>query len=194
MERASRASRRVRSLMRMKYFFSASWRMRRTKRRRTPPSSSGPMSCAAAEPCEKRLARLPCRNPFFNRRNHPSSCGVRRVRDGRHKPADKPRHGGGTWTTAGSDSTTTRPKERCAALLWEGATGQSPVPSAAPTAPPVMLTPITTARLNDVDPKAWLADVPARTADLPASRPHELLPWEWKRLREADKPADQQAA
>lgn len=58
----------------------------------------------------------------------------------------------------------------------------------------VMLTLITTARLNDVDPKAWLADVLARTADLPASRLHELLPWEWKRLREADKPADQQAA
>ncbi|MER8613156.1 IS66 family transposase [Mesorhizobium sp. M1216] len=58
----------------------------------------------------------------------------------------------------------------------------------------VMLTLITTARLNDVDPKAWLADALARIADLPASRLHELLPWEWKRLREADKPADQQAA
>ncbi|MER8563484.1 IS66 family transposase [Mesorhizobium sp. M0578] len=58
----------------------------------------------------------------------------------------------------------------------------------------VMLTLITTARLNDVDPKAWLADVLARIADLPASRLHELLPWEWKRLREADKAADQQAA
>ena len=58
----------------------------------------------------------------------------------------------------------------------------------------VMLTLITTARLNDVDPKAWLADVLARIADLPASRLHELLPWEWKRLREAEKPADQQAA
>ncbi|MET3583556.1 hypothetical protein ABID19_006621 [Mesorhizobium robiniae] len=40
---------------------------------------------------------------------------------------------------------------------------------------------ITTAGLNDVDPKAWLADVLARIADLPASRLHELLPWEWKR-------------
>lgn len=58
----------------------------------------------------------------------------------------------------------------------------------------VMLTLITTARLNDVDPKAWLAEVLARIADLPASRLPELLPWEWKRLREADKPADQQAA
>ncbi|WP_458309359.1 transposase domain-containing protein [Bradyrhizobium sp. 195] len=33
-----------------------------------------------------------------------------------------------------------------------------------------MLTVITTCRLNDVDPKAWLADVLARIADLPASR------------------------
>lgn len=34
--------------------------------------------------------------------------------------------------------------------------------------------------LNVVDPKAWLADVFARIADLPISRLHELLPWEWK--------------
>jgi non-homologous end joining protein Ku len=54
--------------------------------------------------------------------------------------------------------------------------------------------PRTTCRLNDVDPKAWLADVLARIADLPASRLHELLPWEWKLLRQAEKPADQQAA
>ena len=53
---------------------------------------------------------------------------------------------------------------------------------------------ITTCRLNDVDPKAWLADVLARIADLPASRLHELLPWEWKLLRKADRPAEQQAA
>ena len=58
----------------------------------------------------------------------------------------------------------------------------------------IMLTMITTCRLNDVDPKAWLADVLARIADLPASRLHELLPWEWKLLRQADNPADQQAA
>lgn len=58
----------------------------------------------------------------------------------------------------------------------------------------VMLTMITTCRLNDVDPKAWLADVLARIADLPASRLHEMLPWEWKSLREAENPADQQTA
>ncbi|MGY4473647.1 hypothetical protein ACVILL_001061 [Bradyrhizobium sp. USDA 3364] len=40
----------------------------------------------------------------------------------------------------------------------------------------IMLTMITTCRLNDVDPKAWLADLLARIADLPASRLHELLP------------------
>jgi hypothetical protein len=52
----------------------------------------------------------------------------------------------------------------------------------------IMLTMITTCRLNDVDPKAWLADVPARIADLSASRLHELLPWEWKLLRQPTSP------
>ena len=32
------------------------------------------------------------------------------------------------------------------------------------------------AKLDDVDPRAWLADVLARIADHPASRLHELLP------------------
>ena len=57
-----------------------------------------------------------------------------------------------------------------------------------------MLTMIMTCRLNDVDPKAWLADILARIADLPTSRLHQLLPWEWKSLRQAVNPADQQAA
>lgn len=58
----------------------------------------------------------------------------------------------------------------------------------------VMLTVITTCRLNEVDPKAWLADAFARIADLPAPRLHELLPWEWERLRQAEKDAAQIAA
>ncbi len=58
----------------------------------------------------------------------------------------------------------------------------------------IMLTMITTCRLNDVDPKAWLADVLARIADLPTSRLRELLPWEWKLLHHAGKSANQQAA
>ena len=48
---------------------------------------------------------------------------------------------------------------------------------------------IVTAKLNDVDPRAWLADVLARIADIPKSRLHELLPWEWKRLRQPAKAA-----
>lgn len=43
-----------------------------------------------------------------------------------------------------------------------------------------MLSVIMTCHLNDVDPKAWLADVFARIADLPVSRLHELLPWQWR--------------
>ena len=38
---------------------------------------------------------------------------------------------------------------------------------------------IVTAKLNDVDPQAWLADVLARIPDHPASRLDELLPWNW---------------
>ena len=40
---------------------------------------------------------------------------------------------------------------------------------------------IITAKLNDVDPRAWLADVLARINDHPASRLHELLPWNWRK-------------
>jgi transposase len=38
---------------------------------------------------------------------------------------------------------------------------------------------IATAKLNDVDPQAWLADVLASSPDHPAKRIHELLPWNW---------------
>ena len=44
----------------------------------------------------------------------------------------------------------------------------------------VMLTLIQTAKLNDVDPQAWLADVLARLPDHPVRRIHELLPWNCK--------------
>jgi transposase len=58
------------------------------------------------------------------------------------------------WTFAGSD----RGGERAAAIY----------------------TLLQTAKLNDVDPQAWLADVLARIAAIPASRLAELLPWTWK--------------
>jgi transposase len=39
---------------------------------------------------------------------------------------------------------------------------------------------IQTAKLNDIDPRAWLADVLARLPDHSARRIGELLPWNWK--------------
>ncbi|HET7887615.1 MAG TPA: transposase, partial [Bradyrhizobium sp.] len=44
----------------------------------------------------------------------------------------------------------------------------------------VMATLIMTAKLNEVDPQACLADVLARIAGIPQGRLNELLPWEWK--------------
>ena len=58
------------------------------------------------------------------------------------------------WTFAGSD----RGGERAASIY----------------------TLIETAKLNGVDPQAWLADVLARLPDHPAKRIAELLPWNWK--------------
>ena len=43
-----------------------------------------------------------------------------------------------------------------------------------------MVTLIATAKLNDVDPQAWLADVLARIAGMPQSRLADLLPWNWR--------------
>ena len=44
-----------------------------------------------------------------------------------------------------------------------------------------MYTLIATAKLNNIDPEAWLADVLRRISDHPASRLHELLPWNWSK-------------
>jgi len=46
----------------------------------------------------------------------------------------------------------------------------------------LMYTLIQTARLNDVDPQAWLADVLARINDHSAHKLDELLPWNWRPL------------
>ena len=43
-----------------------------------------------------------------------------------------------------------------------------------------MYTLIVTAKMNDVDPQAWMADVLARLPNIIVSRVHELLPWHWK--------------
>ena len=43
-----------------------------------------------------------------------------------------------------------------------------------------MYTLFVTAKLNDVDPQARLADTLARLSDMPVSRIHALLPLSWK--------------
>jgi transposase len=48
---------------------------------------------------------------------------------------------------------------------------------------------IESCKLNDVDPKAWLADVLARIADHPMQRLADLLPWHWEAAREANRAA-----
>ena len=49
---------------------------------------------------------------------------------------------------------------------------------------------IATAKLNDIDPEAWLADVLRRINDHPASRLDELLPWNWRRSSDVAEAAD----
>ncbi len=67
------------------------------------------------------------------------------------------------WTFAGSD----RGGERAAAIY----------------------TLIETAKLNNVDPQAWLADVLARLADHDNRDLHALLPWNWRPLINSDRAA-----
>jgi transposase len=43
-----------------------------------------------------------------------------------------------------------------------------------------MYTLIETAKLNGIDPRAWLADVLARLPGHPVQRIHELMPWNWQ--------------
>ena len=49
----------------------------------------------------------------------------------------------------------------------------------------IMYSLIYTAKLNNIDPMAWLADVLARIADHPTHRLSELLPWNWRTAPDA---------
>ena len=44
----------------------------------------------------------------------------------------------------------------------------------------IMYSLIITAKMNDIDPQAWLADVLARIAEHPTQQIDELLPWNWR--------------
>ena len=52
-----------------------------------------------------------------------------------------------------------------------------------------MYTLIGTAKLNNVDPRVWLADVLGRIAGTPQSQLGELLPWNWKDDRRQEQAA-----
>ena len=71
------------------------------------------------------------------------------------------------------------PSALCAASLSGAAHGCSPAPTGGGERAAAIYSLIATAKLNGVDPQAWLADVLRRIADYPASRLHELLPWHW---------------
>jgi len=81
---------------------------------------------------------------------------------------------------AASACRTTPLSVRGAALHWEGKHGYSPVSDRGGQRAAAMYSLIVTAKMNHVDPQAWLADVIARIADHPAHRIDELLPWTWK--------------
>ncbi len=52
-----------------------------------------------------------------------------------------------------------------------------------------MYTLIGTAKLNNVDPQAWLADVLDRIRETPQNRLDELLPWNWEDSQRHDQAA-----
>lgn len=41
---------------------------------------------------------------------------------------------------------------------------------------------IVTAKMNGIDPQAWLTDILARIVAHPAHRLDELLPWNWTQI------------
>ena len=51
--------------------------------------------------------------------------------------------------------------------------------SAAAERAAIMYTLIETAKLNDIDPQAWLADTLSKIAETPQTRLGKLLPWNW---------------
>ncbi|TSD81041.1 IS66 family transposase, partial [Mycobacterium sp. KBS0706] len=52
-----------------------------------------------------------------------------------------------------------------------------------------MYTIIESAKMNGLDVEAYLADVIARIADHPIKRIDDLLPWNWRPLRQLDEAA-----
>ena len=53
----------------------------------------------------------------------------------------------------------------------------------------IMYTLIQTAKLNEIDPQAWLADTLSKIAETPQTRLGNLLPWNWMSDRRSRAPA-----
>jgi transposase len=51
---------------------------------------------------------------------------------------------------------------------------------------------IVTAKMNNIDPQAWLADVLARIASISQTQLHELLPWNWRAPQPTTAPSPEQ--
>ena len=135
-------------------------RVRHERSRAAASSAARRPGCASSAPGSRPTARSPRRSTTA------SSAGTALTRfldDGRlcmtNNAAERALRGiavgRNNWTFAGSDA-----GGRRAAAIY---------------------TLIETAKLNDVDPQAWLADVLARLQDHPAKRIAELLPWNWKK-------------
>ena len=71
------------------------------------------------------------------------------------------------------------PSEGCEGSLWDGKSWLFCGSDRGGQRAAAMYSLIVTAKMNGVDPQAWLSDVLARIAAHPAHRLDELLPWNW---------------
>jgi transposase len=80
---------------------------------------------------------------------------------------------------AGSACPTMPPNAPSGLSPWAAATGPFAGSDAGGRRAAAMYTLIETAKLNGIDPRAWLADVLSRLQDHPARQIANLLPWAW---------------
>ena len=165
-----------------------------TRRRSPSRRSSASMRCSpssarsTALTPQERVARAQRAQPAARRRaGDLAARAARQALRARARPPRRSttassagRRSPASSTTAACACPTTPPSGPCAASRSGATTGPSPAPTKAAGAPPPSTRSIETAKLNDIDPQAWLADVLARLPDHPAKRIAELLPWNWR--------------